>query len=391
MKCEKCGNEIHIEAKFCPYCMSKVRPKVQKAKNVNITDKKAKALYILLGLAVISIGVIAYVIFLSLRSEKESEKFTDNSTLHSTSHDTVTSPEYIEATTIPKKPEKYRIESDTLIISGEGEMKESYSALVEYKYITKVIVEEGITSIANNAFENTKIREVVLPNTIEEIGEAAFSGCEHLREINLPEGLRRIGRSAFLNCIKLENIVLPRSIKFLSESIFCFCTGLKTVTILSEVNKIPSQMFNYCIGIEKVELPETVVAIGYDAFSGCESLKELVLPESVVRIDNGAFGGCVSLTVLELPDNIVSIGDYAFCGLDNLTSVNLPNKLSSLGKDVFERCWKLNSVKIPETVAYIDGNGLDPELRLTLYVVKDSYGEKFCYLNEYPNYVIVDK
>ena len=51
--------------------------------------------------------------------------------------------------------------------------------------ITKLVIEEGITSVGAHAFQSTLIQEVVLPSTITSIGTEAFASNSNLQKINL--------------------------------------------------------------------------------------------------------------------------------------------------------------------------------------------------------------
>ena len=70
-----------------------------------------------------------------------------------------------------------------LVISGEGEMASvPYGTAwrVESVYdsgIKKITVEEGVTSIADEAFFACSATEVFLPNSLKKIGASAFYDC----------------------------------------------------------------------------------------------------------------------------------------------------------------------------------------------------------------------
>lgn len=91
----------------------------------------------------------------------------------------------------------------SLVISGSGEMKNfdsskpaPWSSMMDS--ITSVVVEEGITSVGNQAFRHaSNISTVSLPSTIYSIGSNAFSGCSSLRTIVLSAGITNIGAYAF--------------------------------------------------------------------------------------------------------------------------------------------------------------------------------------------------
>ena len=78
----------------------------------------------------------------------------------------------------------------------------------KYRYKTEVPIEETVvipeevngypvTVIGGEAFCNTSVKKVVLPETIEYIESLAFGNCQSLEEINFPESLKCIGYDAF--------------------------------------------------------------------------------------------------------------------------------------------------------------------------------------------------
>lgn len=71
-----------------------------------------------------------------------------------------------------------------------------------------------VDSIADCAFQNSNIVEVVLPEKIRSIGNKAFRGCEELSYINLPGSIANIGEDAFEDCHSL--------LAFVSEYSFAY-------------------------------------------------------------------------------------------------------------------------------------------------------------------------
>lgn len=75
----------------------------------------------------------------------------------------------------------YILYSDgTMFMSGSGEMKGKTIRQEDVPYntnnndIKKVIIGNGITNIAPNAFANSKVAEVIIPDTVKTIGMQAF-------------------------------------------------------------------------------------------------------------------------------------------------------------------------------------------------------------------------
>lgn len=103
---------------------------------------------------------------------------------------------------------KYTLTSDGILtISGEGAMLNYHSGSLPPwtdDYISKVIIENGVTTIGNQAFNSKRsIREVSLPSTLEIIGNRAFFGCSSLEKITVPTSVVSIGVSAFDQCFLL--------------------------------------------------------------------------------------------------------------------------------------------------------------------------------------------
>ena len=78
------------------------------------------------------------------------------------------------------------INDDTLVLSGNGEAEEAikYGKEVKKSQIKKLIIKEGITKITPlgiGTFES--VREVVLPDSLTEIGDATFAGYYKLKFI----------------------------------------------------------------------------------------------------------------------------------------------------------------------------------------------------------------
>ncbi|MDE5586145.1 MAG: leucine-rich repeat domain-containing protein, partial [Muribaculaceae bacterium] len=62
--------------------------------------------------------------------------------------------------------------------------------------------------IPAGAFEGMPIKDVVVPETVVEIGAGAFAGCENIESLTLP-GVTSIGEGAFEGCDNLTSILLP--------------------------------------------------------------------------------------------------------------------------------------------------------------------------------------
>ena len=81
---------------------------------------------------------------------------------------------------------------------------------------------EGYTirKIADSALDGWGITEIILPNTVTEIGEKAFAGQQDLEKVTLPKGLQKIGREAFDDCPNLKTLTLSDTLTEIGEKAF---------------------------------------------------------------------------------------------------------------------------------------------------------------------------
>lgn len=86
---------------------------------------------------------------------------------------------------------------------------------------------------------------LTVPQSVKKIGEGAFSGSR-LSEILLPDSLREIGPQAFAHCFShLTSLVIPRNVEKIGEKAFFSCDKLKKVSIPDSVKKIGKQAFEW--------------------------------------------------------------------------------------------------------------------------------------------------
>lgn len=102
-----------------------------------------------------------------------------------------------------------------------------------------------VTRIGDKAFENAKVKYVILPKGLLHIDYCAFYNCKELSYIKLPKGLLTIGRSAFNGCEKLNTIKLPESLVSIGRYAF---RGIEDIEIYipSTVNSIDDNAFYDC-------------------------------------------------------------------------------------------------------------------------------------------------
>jgi hypothetical protein len=264
----------------------------------------------------------------------------------------------------------YKIEEDTstLYVMGNGEMKFDGETApwmddnLYYKGIENIVVCKGLTSIADHAFDDDvegstgdgvngyyDLKNVIIADTVESIGDSAFENCNKLKNVKIPDSVTKIGKNVFLSCDRLKNITLPKNLEKIPANAFSECYKLKNVTISDGVKVIGANAF--CgVGIKELKLPNSIEKIGAEAFDYSD-LKSINLPNSIEEIGAEAFN-CSELKSINLPDSIKKIGSEAFYQT-KIKEIVLPKGLKKINAYTFARCRKLKNVVIPDNIEYI--------------------------------------
>ena len=275
----------------------------------------------------------------------------------------------------------------TLTISGTGKMKDygdNYGMSVAPWYVGSsqvktVIIEDGVTSIGDRAFDGcTKLTRVVIPGSVTSIGYSSFRGCYSLPSVAIPDSVTSIGDSAFAYCKALTGITLSGSVTSIGscafqscdsltsvtmqngvtdigDNAFTYCKNLTSVTIPNSVKTIGTSAFYNCAGLTRVTIPGSVTRIEQDTFKGCSGLTSVTISAGVTSIESGAFRDCTSLTSVTIPGSVTSIEGYAFAYCSALTSLIIHDGTTSIGISAFMNCTSLGSVTIPRSVTDIGG------------------------------------
>ncbi|MCH5209417.1 MAG: leucine-rich repeat protein [Oscillospiraceae bacterium] len=184
---------------------------------------------------------------------------------------------------------------------------------------------QTVTAIGDEVFKDLQATNIILPDTVKEIGAGAFMGCRKLNGISLPSGLEKLGEGAFSNCG-----IIGYSMK---------------ITLPDTLNEIAPNTFSGCGNLRLLELPAHLTKIGRYAFSGCGRLSRIEFPESLTEIGEYAFENCGTLSEIDTK-NVETIGRSAFYST-GLKEVILGEPLKDIGRNAFayaniETAWVYN-------------------------------------------------
>ena len=199
------------------------------------------------------------------------------------------------------------------------------------------LIPEGIKDIGDFAFRHESfdgIKSIVLPHSVEYIGESAFENANNVKYIVLSGGIKRIGTNAFARCKQLDSIAFrpgpPHCLNYLTQNgvlfernydrfgkshgytLFQYPCGRAnkeyTIPVVVddgvEVTEIGENAFMESQHLEAVYFtayPGTKMKIGRCAFAWCNKLDTVVLSYNISKIDPTAFSGCRALKRILIP------------------------------------------------------------------------------------------
>ena len=235
---------------------------------------------------------------------------------------------------------------------------------------------------ANNLYiNNTLLTDLVIPNSVTQIGDYIFAGAECLTSLTIHNAVTVIDTGAFYECSGLTSLSIPNSVTAIRQSAFYGCTGLCYVSVPSSVTSVGSNAF-YGVGFVHYEdeefedvgyyedyliyedsatligccksaegeivIPSTVRWIGQRCFKNCSGITSVIIPNSVRYINEETFSGCTNLTSVTIGSSVSNIKEEAFWGCSNLAEIHSLNPVApTLGTDVFVNVSSSIPVYIP--------------------------------------------
>ncbi len=273
----------------------------------------------------------------------------------------------------------------TKVVLTGGKIIDDY-AFFGCQSIVTVMLPKSIETIGEGAFEGClSLEKATIPALTGYIGPDAFSGTS-LKSATIPSRVTTIEANTFLNCDKLESITITEGVTEIKPGAFIGCTSLSSldvasieqwlsfefascydsplfyagklslggkeideITIPKSITKIPDNAFYRCSNIKSVRFNDTLTEIGSYAFAGCVNLNSITFPASLTKIGTASFTNCTSIESLTIGENVTEIGEYAFNLNSSLKTLTFSANVTTLPEAIFRECG-LSSVTITSAI-----------------------------------------
>ena len=183
---------------------------------------------------------------------------------------------------------------------------------------------DGIETLGTGIFayiidKKSPLKKFTLPDHLKELPESLFFYCNNLEEIHLPAHLEKIGFGCF-SSTKLTELVLPETVREIGERAFYSNALLAHVSLPKGITAIPAYAFYDCPITSLDLLPEGIKEIGAGAFRRCP-IEEAIIPEGVVRLGVNAFGECAKLKTISFPKSLTEVVGNPMEHCDSLKNI----------------------------------------------------------------------
>ena len=207
-------------------------------------------------------------------------------------------------------------------------------------------------TIAHDAFSNSALSSITLPDRLSTIEYSAFKYCSALAGLIIPAGVTELQTPICFGCEKLSGIWVDVANKHYAND----AVGVLYSKDFSVLLECPDGLTG------KYTVRDGTSRIDFGAFDG-SALTEVALPDSVAVIDGLAFYGCTGLNEIVIPSGVKEIGDRAFYACENLKAVYfLGNAPETVGECAFQISYYDDStdtssnINIPGlTLYYLEG------------------------------------
>ena len=236
-----------------------------------------------------------------------------------------------------------------------------------------------VTKIADEGFKGqTKITNITLPSTLEEIGVNAFNTCRGLSGIRIPDKVHTIDTAAFRGCSNLRYVMGCKGLKQMGTDpfmlcnnlrhLYCSCTSSEWNPIYDALYYVPRSYYSatppasddhtsywHYSTYDWYDCPAMLWGTHNDSFEVVQGNYE---GHNLIRLkEDYTLEGKVVLPPVLDNKRIYGLADYAlyrnYIQQTQLKDVIIPDSYSRIGASAFAYCYMMGVLNIPESITYI--------------------------------------
>ncbi len=216
-----------------------------------------------------------------------------------------------------------------ILDDGTVEIRQ-YTGKRRFITMPSMIEDRPVTSIARDCFAyNTRIREVVLPDTLRSIGERAFFRCTSLLHMTIPDSVEIIHEYAFGECVRLSTVATANTGALITIGDYAFsdCSSLTRFDIPANLTNLTPYAFWNASSMKTitVDAGNTTFKVVDRALCTFDGTKLIYFPAGI----SGLYA---------IPSGVKTIGDIAFIH-SALASVEIGNDVEMVGASAFEKSY----------------------------------------------------
>lgn len=278
----------------------------------------------------------------------------------------------------------------------------------------------NVTSIGAKAFGGTTLTRVIIPDSVETIGESAFSACKFLAEVYIGDNVKEIPDSCFSGCRDLYRITIGKKVTDIARYAFSAAFSNQSndaeIILPANVASIGANAFAYCDSILSISVYNTACEIDTNAFYRCsrftmkgyngstaETFAKTASNVTFTSLTGGStgdeekyddlrytiIGGKVHITAYVGSGNdkvvvpakiggkdVTAIDANAFLRCDAVTVI-LPESIESISERAFAGCSKLRTIVILDKCRSIDSTAFNDTTSLTIRGLRNSYVQMY--------------
>jgi len=217
-------------------------------------------------------------------------------------------------------------------------------------YQNTIIYQTNPTSLSHNLYVgDQEVKELVIPEGVERIGEGAFFGCQGLQKVHFPSTLKRIGGEAFEGC-NIKEVDVP------SLQMYCNLeyNSLGSNPFLNYIitrGATTNLLINgeYLFHQEKLQIPDGLTEIKPFSFAKVDNNKEVHIPASVKEIGQSAFYASVNkLRTVYIDGHIEQMDEQAFGSCPYIGSIYMRDtQPAAIHERAFENNYQYDAANRP--------------------------------------------